>query len=174
MSEIKPASYSAIVRLITEEDIPSFHEALGLVSLEKRYLAFTEPPPFESTRDFVLENIKGNLPQYVAVEGDRVLGWCDITPKSSRKVFMHCGVLGMGLRPESRGIGLGTELMQKTIAHARRMGLTRIELQVFTSNTRAIRLYEKLGFVLEGTNVRYARFEDRYEDSHTMALIFDH
>ena len=41
--------------------------------------------------------------------------------------------------------------------------MTRVELEVFASNARAIRLFERAGFVREGTK-RRARFLDGRED----------
>jgi RimJ/RimL family protein N-acetyltransferase len=51
--------------------------------------------------------------------------------------------------------------------------LERIYLDVFTPNQRAIRSYERAGFVLEGTQ-RRAHFSDgRFEDTHRMSLLRD-
>ena len=47
--------------------------------------------------------------------------------------------------------------------------LKRVELSVFTDNERAVRLYESLGFVVEGTE-RFAAIRDgRYADEYLMA-----
>ncbi len=159
------------VRLITEADIAGFHAALSSVALEQKFLAFTESPPLEGTREFVMENIVAGIPQYVAIEQGSLVGWCDISPKSQRPVFRHTGVLGMGVIAAARGRGVGSQLIEATLAHARRFGLERIELQVFTSNLGAIKLYQRFGFVIEGTHPKHARFVDRYEDSHSMALL---
>jgi hypothetical protein len=65
---------------IAQDHIESFHRALDFVARERRYLAFLEAPPFESTRAFVLDNIKLGYPQLVAVSAGRVVGWCDVVP----------------------------------------------------------------------------------------------
>jgi RimJ/RimL family protein N-acetyltransferase len=161
------------IRLIQEADIPSFREALGAVAKEKRFLAFTEVPPIESTRDFVVSNIREGIPQYVAIAENKVVGWCDICRNTSRPVFSHIGHLGMGVIAEYRGQGLGRSLITAAIDHAKKIGLSRIELEVYTSNQAAIKLYKSLGVQLEGTKRQHARFDDRFEDSHIMALIFD-
>ena len=51
------------------------------------------------------------------------------------------------------------------------MGRSRLELEVYTDNDAAIRLYEKHGLVLEGTNRRYALRDGEYVDAHVMARI---
>ena len=53
------------------------------------------------------------------------------------------------------GQGVGTAIMERLVAHARDHGVEIIELQVRSDNTRAIRLYEKFGFVKIG---RYPGF----------------
>jgi hypothetical protein len=52
---------------IAQDHIDGFHRALDIVARERRYLAFLEAPPIESTRAFVLDNIKRGSPQFVAV-----------------------------------------------------------------------------------------------------------
>ena len=62
----------------------------------------------------------------------------------------HCGILGAGLLPEFRGIGIGRQLLRRTIDAAFAFGLTRIELTVREGNINAIALYRSLGFETEG------------------------
>ena len=47
----------------------------------------------------------------------------------------------------------------------------RIELTVYTDNARAIALYEKSGFVHEGTHRAYALRHGRFVDAHAMARL---
>jgi putative acetyltransferase len=71
-----------------------------------------------------------------------------------------------------RGRGVGTALITRAVEWAKRGGvIRRIELKVFTRNTTAIRLYERLGFALEGTRRRAVFKEGRYEDNHLMAML---
>ena len=92
---------------ISEEYIESFHKCLDSVARERSYLGFVEAPPIESTRKFVLSNISKKVPQYVAIEGGTVVGWCDISP-ITLEGFTHCGSLGMGVLLGYRGNGYGT------------------------------------------------------------------
>jgi RimJ/RimL family protein N-acetyltransferase len=51
------------------------------------------------------------------------------------------------------------------------MNLQRIELEVYADNARAVHVYEKVGFRLEGTR-RHAVFKrGRYHDMHVMGLL---
>ncbi len=152
------------------QHIKSFRDTLDTVAREKKYLAFLEAPPLEAVRHFILENLRRDITQYVALDGKKVVGWCDIIwPELPG--FAHCGRLGMGLLPAYRGQGLGRRLAETCLADAWHKGLTRIELDVYASNQAAIHLYEQLGFVHEGRK-NNARFLDGlYDDILLMAIV---
>ncbi len=155
---------------ISEEYIESFHKCLDSVARERRYLGFVKAPSLESTREFVLSNISKKISQYVAVEDDKVVGWCDIAPNKGEG-FTHCGSLGMGVLHDYRGQGYGTRLMGATILAAKESGIERVELEVFASNVPAIRLYEKRGFMHEGAKKRARKLDGKYDDILLMALF---
>jgi ribosomal protein S18 acetylase RimI-like enzyme len=156
---------------ITQDHIESFHRSLDFVARERRYLAFLEAPPFESTRAFVLNNIKQGYPQLIAMSAGEVVGWCDIIP-NQRPIHAHVGVLGMGLLPEFRGQGLGDRLIRQTLAAARAFGLTRIELSVRENNAGAIALYKKVGFEIEGLERNATKVDGAYENLILMGVLF--
>ena len=62
--------------------------------------------------------------------------------------------VGLGLRPDLTGRGLGGAFSTAAIELARRNGATRIVLAVAAFNARAIRVYERAGFVETGRHVR--------------------
>ena len=155
---------------IIEEHIESFRDCLDSVARERRYLAFVEAPPLGSTREFVLSNIARDIPQFVALNGEGVIGWCDISPIKFEG-FTHCGRLGMGVHKGFRRLGIGTRLIEQTISKAKEKGLERIELEVFASNSPAIRLYEKAGFVVEGVKKKGRKLDGEYDDLVEMALF---
>jgi ribosomal protein S18 acetylase RimI-like enzyme len=156
---------------ITQDHIDGFHRALDIVARERRYLAFLEAPPIESTRAFVLDNIKRGHPQFVALSAGEVVGWCDVTPMS-RSTQAHRGVFGVGLLPEFRGKGIGTKLTEKAIAAARALGLHRVELTAREHNTGAIELYKKEGFEIEGVQRDAVLVGGAYENVVCMAVVF--
>lgn len=70
-----------------------------------------------------------------------------------------------------RGRGLGTETARLTVEHGlRTMGLHRISLEVYAFNPRARHVYEKVGFVHEGTGRDALLFDDVWIDVHYMAV----
>jgi RimJ/RimL family protein N-acetyltransferase len=157
---------------IAEEHIGSVHDCLGEVARERQYLAMLDAPPLEQSRAFVLGQIQANAPHFVAIAEDAVVGWCDVIAKP-RDTLSHSGTLGMGVRSAYRGRGIGKALMEATLAGARNRGFTRVELTVRVDNQRAMRLYERVGFKLEGTCRNHIRVDGKYYDSHLMAILFE-
>jgi RimJ/RimL family protein N-acetyltransferase len=160
------------IRRMGAEHIDAFHATFDTVARERLYLAFLEAPPIEQTRDFVRKTMARGCPQLVALDGDCVVGWCDVLAMD-RPAMRHSGVLGIGLLPEWRGRGIGRRLMERALEAARDFGLSRIELSVREDNTRAAALYAKLGFAVEGRKRRALFVDGAYHDLIFMALLFD-
>lgn len=57
---------------------------------------------------------------------------------------------GVFVAPQSRGLGVGSELLDAIVDHARTQGLDRVRLDVIDTNPRARALYERKGFVAGG------------------------
>jgi RimJ/RimL family protein N-acetyltransferase len=77
----------------------------------------------------------------------------------------------MGLLPAFRGRGLGAALTSATLTEARRRRLVRIELTVHADNSRAVALYERIGFKTEGVLKDAVRLDGRYKDMILMAIV---
>ena len=156
---------------VAEQHIAGFHAAVDSVAREKLYLAMLQAPPLEEAAEFVRNNIRKGNPQFVALVGDRVVGWCDVFPEK-RETMAHGGVLGMGIVEGYRGRGIGAALIRATLERAKAVGLTRVELTVREDNLRAKALYEKAGFAVEGVKRKAALFEGKYFDLILMSLLF--
>jgi len=159
------------IRPIARSDIPGFRALLDAVARERTCLAYTEAPPLAELRQFVLDHLRKKDIQIVAeTPSGQIAGWCDIlVPELAG--FTHCGRLGMGVAKELRGRGIGTRLMEEGLGLAKRKGLIRIELDVFSSNARAVRLYRRFGFVTEGRRIKARYLDGRFEDVEEMGLL---
>ena len=90
--------------------------------------------------------------------------------KSPRR--RHVGSVGMSVRDDSQGRGVGTALMSAAIELADGwINYQRLELNVYTDNLAAMALYRKFGFVIEGTYRAYAFRDGQYVDSYAMARL---
>ncbi len=78
----------------------------------------------------------------------------------------------MAVRDDCQSRGAGTALMKAAIDFAENwLNLARLELEVFVDNVSAMRLYEKLGFTIEGTMADFAFRDGQYVDTHIMARL---
>ncbi len=154
---------------IEENHIDGFHRTLDIVARERRYLSFLEGPPIETTRAFVRDNIKRGYPQLVAISAGEVVGWCDVTAKPG-PIYAHGGILGMGLLPQFRRQGIGTELIRRALGAAKTFGFRRVELTVRGRNINALELYKKVGFEIEGVQRDAVQVDDVYENLILMAI----
>ena len=83
------------------------------------------------------------------VDGE-LAGDCGISPINDLQKLRHRASLGIGLRQAFWELGLGTALISYAEQTARALGFEQLELDVFATNMRARRLYEKLGFTETG------------------------
>lgn len=73
-----------------------------------------------------------------------------------------------------RGRGLGTEATRLIVEHAlTTMGLHRVRLEVYDLNPRARHVYERVGFVHEGTGRDALLMDGEWVDVHYMAILGD-
>ena len=81
--------------------------------------------------------------------------------------------LAVGIEDKARlGIGLGTEAMRLAIGYAFNvLKLHRLSVRVVKYNARAIRAYEKCGFVVEGTEREAAFVDGIWHDDIIMGLL---
>jgi len=81
----------------------------------------------------------------------------------------HVGGLGIGIRKGYRDIGIGTEMLKALITKAEEMGLKMLTLGVFSSNDRAMHVYNKVGFRETGRFPKEIYKDGRYIDHIIMA-----
>lgn len=100
-----------------------------------------------------------------------IVGLADLHQFTPERV-RHVATLSVGIHPAHQHQGIGRQLMQALIDHARLCGLERLELYVRADNARARRLYESLGFRHEGTRHRFIKTADgRYVDDEIWVLF---
>lgn len=85
----------------------------------------------------------------------------------------HKGEYGIFIGEEAaRGRGIGTQAARLMLVHGfEKLGLHRIYLRVLAKNERAIKSYEKAGFVREGYLHDDVCLQGRYEDIVWMAVV---
>lgn len=85
----------------------------------------------------------------------------------------HIATFGVTIHDDYQNRGLGTRLTEHMIGVAREKGLKRVALEVVTHNSRAISVYKRCGFVVEGM-LRMNHWNHvlgEYGDDYVMGLI---
>lgn len=85
----------------------------------------------------------------------------------------HSAYVVTGILQEYAGRGLGKQLFQALDAWALQHKLRRLELTVMCHNERAVHLYRKMGFEIEGIKRDSLRVGERYVDEYYMARIVE-
>ncbi len=84
---------------------------------------------------------------WVAVENEKLVGFWFIGKQEAYPNTIYA--VSTGTVPEARGKGIASKLFTQLQDHAVRKGYTQIRLEVITSNTAAVKAYEKLGFTTQ-------------------------
>ena len=96
------------------------------------------------------------------------VGVCDVERRSPGSYVSHRGELGIAIRKEFRGKGVGTELLRCTLEKCRgRFDV--IELRVFSINP-AKKLYERFGFRSYGHDSNGVYLNGKYFEEELMYL----
>ena len=89
----------------------------------------------------------------------RLAGNCQISRHNKRKNSHRADVM-IALLKEFWGLGIGTAMFREMIALAESWGLMQLELEVIEGNSRAIALYEKMGFSTVAATPNAIRLRD--------------
>ena len=92
---------------------------------------------------------------------------------SSIPRIRHSATIALGVRRSHWGRGVGSRLFEEALRWAPSAGLSRLELYVALDNTRAISLYQKFGFRVEGKRSRAYVINGKPVDDQLMAYVFE-
>ena len=173
MSE--PQSNESALRPVIQSD------AEGLLSLFNRLERETPFFPWlPGERGLTVTDIKDRLAEcssggrhiLVAERDGEVAGYVDIRRASLRRLA-HGAFLELGISKAHWGVGLGKQMMRAAEDWARQNDVIRIAFPVVGENFRAISLYLRLGYSVEGCRRRVYRIDERLVDEYMMAKLLD-
>lgn len=127
--------------------------------LEVEHAAFTVPWTETAFRNELLNN---HFAKYVVAQnGDRIIGYSGVWI-----ILDEAHITNVAVHPEYQGQRVGLQLMQSLIYLSKQAGAIRMTLEVRVSNLRAQKLYQKLGFEIQGVRKKY--YSDNQEDAYIM------
>jgi len=141
--QIKKATYDNIHRV---HQYMSTIFALQLNGLSIRPDGFS----LEETKQYLPESITSKEKLCaLAVSDMQITGQLSFS-RYTKKEYRHGGKFGMSVHPDHWRQGIGSSLLAFLDDWARETGITKLELEVWSNNRSAIRLYEKNGYFHEG------------------------
>jgi RimJ/RimL family protein N-acetyltransferase len=162
-----------MIQLITEKHIEEYIQLRQEALLESP-LAFASSPQ----DDFI--SISENLQAYLRQGPESVIfgAFTDVLVGSAGlyrdrhlKAAHKAHLWGMYICPAQRGQGLGRQLLQAAIDHARTLpGVRYIHLSVSAQAIAARQLYDSMGFTIWGTEPDALLYDKRSVSEHHMVL----
>ncbi|MBN8235833.1 GNAT family N-acetyltransferase [Halobacillus kuroshimensis] len=105
------------------------------------------------------ENASTNLNLFLALDGDKVVGYCGLSEYREDQEALYIPLLNV--HPDYHGRKIGRELLKKAIDQTVAYGWPRLDLFTWPGNTKAVPLYKKCGFF----------WEERDDTTHLMNFI---
>lgn len=159
-----------IIRPAYPADAAAFLETLEEVSKEGVYLLNDHAIRSITEQERIIRYLDSskNL-MAVAALNNRIVGGIGVfvggmSPKSQN----FCN-LGIHLVKSARSMGIGSKLMSYGATWAKEKNYHKVCLNVFSTNTRAISLYTKMGFIVEGCRKEQYYFMNQWVDEILMA-----
>jgi ribosomal protein S18 acetylase RimI-like enzyme len=106
----------------------------------------------------------------VAEAGRELTGYLELIGGKARRNRATTHVV-IGVLTRASGQGVGSGLLREAVRWSAAQGLHRVELTVMAHNTRAITLYERIGFVTEGRARECVLVDGRFADELHMAVL---
>lgn len=153
-----------ILRSACEDDAKDLIEYLKKTAKETPYLLREEDEinlAVEDEKGFInmcLEMDKALM--LVAYIDGKHVGNCSFSPVGPFKRLAHRCDMAIALYQEYCGCGIGSIMLKTALEYAKEVGYEQVELEVVSSNAKAIKLYEKYGFKKYGTKPDSMKYSD--------------
>ncbi|NWG11149.1 GNAT family N-acetyltransferase [Candidatus Bathyarchaeota archaeon] len=164
-----------VLRTPRWEDLDDFLKLINALVEERADILRNEEVTREEEIDFmarVLSHLeKGEMFYLVAEVDNHVVAVSEISRRSGYE--NHVGVIGIAIKNGYRDLGIGTEMMKTLEMQARKIGLKVLTLTAFATNKRAIRVYQKVGFMQTGVTPKKYFKDGKYADEIIMTKLLE-
>lgn len=164
-----------IIREATKEDAKLMIDFYNVVGGETDFLSFGKNEFVKNLNDYevFLETThkEENSIILLAEIDNKIMGIATIN-SSPKARFKHVGEFGIVIAEQYCELGLGRKLIDYLIVWANANGITKkISLVTSENNNRAMELYKKVGFKVEGTLLKDNYVNGVYGNTILMGLI---
>ncbi|MBK1690181.1 GNAT family N-acetyltransferase [Rubrivivax gelatinosus] len=164
------------VRHATEEDAAALLNLRRAVFAETDFMLW-EPQEFKATEEDERKFIawlsgKTNSVLLVATEGADLVGFLGASG-GERIRTQHSALIFLGVRRECWSRGVASAMLHEALSWVSAAGLLRLELNVHTTNDRAVALYKRFGFQIEGTRRASMLVAGKIRDEYLMSYVAD-
>ena len=161
-----------VIERARAEDAAALLDYLKIVGGETENLSFGAegvPLSLEAEQDYLRSQYgSADNAQYFAKVDGEIIGTASLNRRSNR--MSHRGVFGISLKKAWWGCGAASALIEAILTFARENGFEQLNLEVRSSNARAIHLYEKFGFRKLCTFPHFFKINGEYVDFDLMNL----
>lgn len=159
------------VRRVVQSDIGEIARAARETARQEGLLAARPEEISERDLSAKIDSLRERGLFIVLEHGGGLLGHLLLEPMELQST-RHVVRLTIVIHPGQTGKGYGRLLIAYAIKWASETAaVEKIELNVRATNSRAVKLYESLGFVIEGVHKERIRLSDQYADDVAMALF---
>jgi L-amino acid N-acyltransferase YncA len=135
------------IRDAVADDLPSIVEIYNSTIPGRMVSADTEPVSVEQRLGWFEEHEPSRRPIWVLEEGGEVIGWLSLSEFFDRRPAYHATAeIGVYVREDHRGGGLGRRLVEEAVRRGPEFGLKTLTAGAFAHNELSIGLFEKMGF----------------------------
>jgi L-phenylalanine/L-methionine N-acetyltransferase len=167
----KQAPIKLSIRAATSDDAEGFARVFSSRSAAAGTLQhpYTSPDVWRSR---LAPNASTRQAMFVALVGGKQIGNAGVHPISDNPRQQHVCGIGLGVVDAYQSRGVGRALMEACLDYADHWAnYSRVELTVHADNARAIKLYQSLGFVVEGRHRDFSFREGGYVDALFMGRV---
>ena len=106
---------------------------------------------------------------FVAEYDGRVVGQCSVGLVKSLQRYRHRAEVAFVLLDKYCNLGIGGKMMEMCLAWCVQNGVTQVELDVVSTNRRALTMYRNFGFEVVGTMPKALKYlDDTFADEYKM------
>ena len=165
-------------RKLKVDESQMFWDLMNQLDNETKYMLYEPGERKEKASDIsqienlITKSLQGDDLLLVAVDNDQLVGYISAQRGDLNRI-MHSAYIVVGILKDHANKGIGTNFFKYLDRWAVDKNISRLELTVICENDIARHLYEKSGFVIEGTKRNSVLVDGKFLDEYYMAKLIE-